>query len=913
MRTAFFITAAIVCVNAVVGAAAIDHVLEWHGGVLEGQVDGAFAATVEPNSTVRVNVLWENVMMAEGAYAAPCLVFESAVSDGRRKEMLSCIMGKRHPLEGVSDVREAEGYFTVPENAERLRLTFTFKGNSASVKVLKCDILKVAGIPKDRPQSYPVIKHEGAMLSDAQLDDALAKSDRLRPELRTEGDMVSLFVNGRRTAPKIYKTSSWCKDSDYDMLKTFQSSGFNIFTVTMSLGIGGVHGNIWTLDGKCDVDKVCAAVRKVLKRVPDAMVMIELRVTPPYGWSKANPDEVFQHSDGRKGVYKGSRIIGLSDTPPTESGRSPEFWHPSYYSMKFNDQAAEAIRDLFLKFESTPESKRVIGVYLNGGTDMQWLDMFDTSVDGIRLTADYSPAALKAFRKSLTLKYGNNVNALNAAWSGTTFKAFDEIGVPAADELWRKESMSQQHAGASKTSDYCEFLGYANAERHIKWCRAVKDSTARRLLTGGYCPCGGLSAFPLLSQQNSEWLISSNDIDFFAIVPGYKRDFCDPVMIPAFNGSMLLHGKLLIAELDLRNPEVGNWGMWGSEFWRRTHGPESFKSDVLRFVSSLTSQGGTFHAYDMEGGWFNTKNAMNAWRTGCGIYDQASPGPLTENRIAVVSSGRFWDFQSFGANDRFALYNLREFPKAALARSGVRFDYYLLTDVIGEARFAAPKVLMFTDVCDIRDADSIKARYGNSGRVLVWLGAPGVFSGDPHAPSKVSGFNLRRARGADGKPVYIKGNADPLVAGVEGFLISNADDFTLTFDQAWEVFDAEAKVLGEYFGTGVPGIAVKRHGGYTELYIGQPGAITPRLIRNIAVSAGIAPVADSNDIVGYGGKLLYLTALTSGRKTIRLPDGLRMIECLTGEETVWNGDMVEANVLRGRTMILKLGCGTDRN
>ena len=93
---------------------------------------------------------------------------------------------------------------------------------------------------------------------------------------------------------------------------------------------------------------------------------------------------------------------------------------------------------------------------MNGGTDGQWLDLFDTSyVKSVQLAADYSPAALKAFRGYLKDKYGNDIAKLRSAWKDDSVKSFDEVTVPSVNEMWRKDKNFHSMYESCKTSAYC--------------------------------------------------------------------------------------------------------------------------------------------------------------------------------------------------------------------------------------------------------------------------------------------------------------------------------------------------------------------------------------------------------------------------------------------------------------------------
>ena len=76
-----------------------------------------------------------------------------------------------------------------------------------------------------------------------------------------------------------------------------QRAGFNVFTVCVYLGVPGhsrTANTVWLGPGKYQVDVIRKAMREILKYAPDAMILLELNVTPSPEWSAAHPDEIAQ-------------------------------------------------------------------------------------------------------------------------------------------------------------------------------------------------------------------------------------------------------------------------------------------------------------------------------------------------------------------------------------------------------------------------------------------------------------------------------------------------------------------------------------------------------------------------------------------------------------------------------------------
>ena len=62
---------------------------------------------------------------------------------------------------------------------------------------------------------------------------------------------------------------------------------------------------------------------------------------------------------------------------------------------------------------------------------------------------------------------------------------------------------------------------------------------------------------------------------------------------------------------------------------------------------------------------------------------------------------------------------------------------------------------------------------------------------------------------------------------------------------------------------------MKKHPGWTAVYLALPGGFNPALLRNLAREAGIVPVGPENDVVSSGNGILSLHATGEGMKTLR--------------------------------------------
>ena len=831
---------------------------------------------------------WREVKIPAFAYIHPLvsaydadgrLVYESAVGQIQQRTFgpedmsvqrwrVYAGVAKNESGSAPVDYAAAIDRVELPATSRKVRLALLREGDPAEIADVVCNAVRIEGGSHEPFVGFPAIKENSDdVLSDAALDAVLAKREKCVPKLVGDGDRTDLYVNGRRIVPRIYKTAAFAVPNRHPTVSQMSKKGFNIFTVGLNLApcareFARSATGVWRQDGSVDTEKVRLELRENIKRCPDGMFMLVFIIQPHLGWAEANPTEIFRNDRGQFGIVRGVYQVSEFRDELKYDWTRDEFPAFSYASVKFANDVAAAMEKIFAALETWPEGKPVIGVYLNAGADTQWLDPFDSTQ-----AADRSDVARRRFSEYCRRKYGKT----------------GDTEIPPTSAFFNEGSCHFSEHASTPMSDYREFLARATAQTKLTIARGVKRGSRGRMLVGSYSPNSGMTGFPLICTSYSRRLIESPDWDFFAVVPDYVREHADPVLSAVFDGSLARHGKLFVSELDLRSHDVGNWGSWGSEFWRSHHTDATFRRKALFFVANAVTHGGAYHAYDMDGGMYATAAAQETWRVANAVAARAKSERRPEESVALVSGERYWDFQSLACG-RLLPYHLREHPKDALSRAGVPWNAYLADELLADENAQLPRTVWFSDLTSIGYSQflELRRRYARDGRVIVWSYRPGLFAPDGAKIEKSLGLKLApeglKCLGfADGTCT------DPLMRGVTGTLMSAFSVWGFSYPRLCQP-DPETgwRPLANFRGTSVPALAVRRQADCTEVYVSMPGGLTPGLIRNLLREARLQPLMETNEISGYGSGIFYFVAQSDGEKVFRLPLGRKPGEVLAG-------------------------------
>lgn len=768
-------------------------------------------------------------------------------------------------------------YYQVPKGADRIRFGIGFYGNPVTVLLSDVSFRRVD--PSKQPwfrEPYGKQKiHQVTRLSREEVDAVLKKWVRAVPELKRVGDRVEVFVDGKKTPLQILCNPN---AGDYRWIDGFRKAGFPFYLTPVTVGRRCDYTEstpVWKENGEIDISVMEEAVRRIIRYNPDAMVFLNITVCPPRSWLESNRDELMVNREGEYAVIRDYAVRGLySKTFPDKDGYS---WYPSTASVKYRHDMANVLTKALTEFEKTDASKAVVGIYVTGGDDGQFR---------FPPLPDFSKPALDSYRAYLKSQGRSDA---------------DSAAMPDPQTL---NQPPFPKFGSSPVADYWRWSTLVSYELRQFMYDAVKAAVPR-VLVGGYENAMGLTGQPGFGRYKITELLNSRAPDFLISLPGYNRyrDDCDhPSGMKAYNGSMVLHKKLMIGEMDIRNPENGPLGINNrSRNWQATHNADTFRNFLALYASYCISWGGGFHAYLMQPLWWNTDEAVSAWARAAEITQQAEGQEPGDDRIAVfIDEQSSYYNATADAASFFTRIHYRESTEYSLWRSGVRCDYYVPSDVL-HPEFKSPKILLFADAGTMKPetAAEIRKRYGRDGRLLIWVGHAGYLpEGNIETVRKITGFHVDTSSQALGKPL----------ADRSGILWEPAFYAGGFPEPAWVVQDPDAETLAVYAGTKRVGMAMKKYADHTEVYLGQPGSLSPETVRTFARKVGIRPVHDRNDLAVMGGGLMEIGAMTgAGKRKIYFPAGVKNLKCLTGQEITSRGvDYIEIDLPYKDAAIFKM-------
>jgi hypothetical protein len=870
---------------------------------------------VKPASYIKTTIKFKKLQWQYGSRANFLLEFldkdnkvlktSSIDSSTIGQGYISMVLSELSSLTAINEVISYFNYFITPKQCVKIRLIATFAGNPCSLELIDLSLREVD--PQFKPWfRQPAIGKQltypnSPAISDKEVEKLLKNKPRAVSKLVKNQDRIEWYINGKKTPPVILHNPI---TGSYQRITAFKDAGFKLFTSAIILGKAPYpddYNQIWKEDGSIDVTGMEKAVYRVLREIPEANVILNFIIYPNAKWLKENPKELHLGKDGNPLIVKNGAFTSSTSVKfPENKGIT---WSYSIHSRKFRNDIEKVLTQIMEKFEKTPASKAVVGIYVTGGDDGQFRSP---------VVPDASPVALKYFHQFLLKKY-KTIENLSLAWKKNV--TLSDIKIPTVEQLKGNNKIVFTSGNPSLETDYREFISKECTQLKKAMRKAIKQA-APRLLVGGYdCAMGVVgSIWYGRGAYNHIDVIKDPNCDFLISLPGYERgrDEClVPMGLKAYTGSMKLHQKLMISEMDIRNPEQPPLGwLYKSRNWQAQHSYQTF-SELLKLYSGYAAAwSGAFHAYSMGNNYYNTPEALLAWKNAAAIASNAPGEKLTNQRIAWINEERYSDYFCNSPLGHFNAEKWNRNTGHALWLSQVRFDAYLAEDLFHKD-FVAPKVLLLGNLATAtpKQITQIRKRFLKDNRTIIYLAMPGILSG--HSLKEISAaldIDIIQPPTIKYKSIFVNSSKSPILKNITGFLYSPTENRPFVqFGNVGINPKKNLEILAYYQNTNIPGLVIRRNNNSTEIFIGQPGAISPMLLRNIAIDAKIRPITNENLLTICGGGLIVLgNSEKSGIKRVYYQDGVKQMQCLTGQKIITdNGKYLEFYLEYGKCAIFK--------
>lgn len=662
-------------------------------------------------------------------------------------------------------------------------------------------------------------------------------------------------------------------------IAAFGKAGVNLVSVTVQLGqsryayVPASSKPIWGGKGQVNTDVVDEIILSVLRRNPQANIILELWAYPYREWGDENPDEIVRNDKGERGYGIWGNLTGYTDDlEKVGTSQNKAWWYPSYQSEKWRADSQAAFKTIAQHLKSSVYGKAVVGFFISGGQDLRFDPFF----------YDYSKPSQRSFREWTLKKYGTMENVAKA-WK-QPLTSPEQIKVPRFATHRVEELAPYQTPGP--LLDYREFKDEGSWSLRDGYARVLKENIGK--------PVFALSYNAPVSKNflTTKYLDGSGDMTYYPYRnPGYALGW-----LPG--DGYKYHQKMFLQEVDLRS-YVGSRYPGIQQMWIGAGlTPETWDDIHRKMIGSALARGYGWWYYDM-GRYFAdpaiherigqtytvakrvTTMPGNALKADVCLISRDTPDPYLSGRFTAI------DFGS-------------DYQEMMFESSGVPLEKHYLEDVLANPALQNFKVYIFQHLSSITQEQrrQIKEKLLNRNRTVVWMGDTGYISEagkSVQAMSELIGMKI----GTQEK--YARLNAQ--ISDINSTLTRNVPPLQGTGEMLMEIFnsnkgphsaaaryqpfwieDNTATVFGKYHETGQAAMATKRLPSWTSIYLAAPQALGPQLLHNIARQAGAAIAGDAGQALNINSNFASLHALKSGTYRLNLPTGKkRVLDALSGK------------------------------
>jgi len=684
------------------------------------------------------------------------------------------------------------------------------------------------------------------------------------PKVAIEAETQSFIIDGKREPVMIYAAGT-ASSTSY-VFESFpecrRESGMTVLRLEITPRDFRM-GEWWYAPGQYDFTEIDLWMDQVVRRVPDARILLQLPMSPPTWWGLANPDE--ETCD-----FKGTRV------------RDYHASH-SFSSDKWIEDLEQALIALFAHLKNTPYYKRIIGyVAVSGlyneafrwGYNSKYSDM-----------TDYSVPERRGFQKWQETLYETVAKRNATRPEAQAVKVFELAQLPTPEERLLRNGYFVDQVRDRNTIDYLQYLNYNHPTRINQFTSIIRRLAGPDKVIGlyyGYVFSDTYGFGRTFSNESGHYglarALELPNVDFLLdSMTHVQREMGNAGPTAGAPAACQLHGKLWMDEADIRTS--------------LSHGQAEYSGakNLEESLGILWRAFGTIQI-NRSGLWWFPISGANAyshpriWEAFGRMYREMDymaehPAPADRTKtVAVIMDPRSLHFRHYSKNDPVG-GNLVTGLLGPIAKAGLAYHLHIIEDLERIPDDYPVYVFLNSFHLSATQRDIIRRRFQQPGKLVAWSYASGYFSGEPDEPydcstenmSALLGMNIEKA--PEAAPLPSAGVLEPL-------------------EPLFFVSDSEATPWANFAGTGILSLdgkcatALKQlPNGSQSLYIGIP-QWTPQLLRRLALVGGAHVYSDDAPeyVLRAGNGHLLLHSLAPQTAHVKLPKMARkVIDVATGE------------------------------
>mgnify|MGYP004696673099 CR=1 FL=1 len=704
-----------------------------------------------------------------------------------------------------------------------------------------------------------------------------------KAEIKEYNGYPAISINGEIYPPMMMTIVSRFREKIIVDQKHYQAlgeAGIRIFFI--------ICDSLWT-DTEA-VSHILYETRQILEVVPNAWFFLRIGLHPTKEWLLEHPDEIVRFSDGSV-----RRAYCVTETVEIDL--------PGMYSLcseKWRETAGEYLIKTVDALQKTIVSDHIVGIFFAAGGTSEWYYMNPTEDYEKQLTADFSPAFAKQFRKYMDEKYGPGQKSTEIPSLSERFFAETDriIGHPKMPGI-----MEEKPKPPSNGTNYGTFLDLNHGSHAFDFYRAWHLGTADSiiyfgslvkkyypdLLTGSFYGAWGWNEFLSCSNVSGVLrILDSGKIDLLANPGVYEnrqpggftgqREMAD---------SFRLRNTIFVVEEDTCTHAENAYFRETTGMYTLENTLEVMKRDFGRNLSE-----------DLQAWWFDQHAGGKRFK-GPEIYALLKRQQDIMMQAYMKTRKKCNEIAMIYDEETVCLASLQTtrdevemFRAYEIARVGAGIDQYYHND-LSDPRMPDYKLYIFCNTCYLTDAEreSIRRKLKKNHAVAVFMYGAGLMNPDRKRPldtayiEELTGIRVSARMEADSPKFIFEENVpffgskieEGTIYGILRETLKNNDEYDVQRHCYPQVLypvlyadDPDADVLARFCASGTPAVALKNGEDFLAVYYGAK-LLNAEILREIARMAGCHIWEENGNVVYVSKNYLTVHASRTGTVTISLP------------------------------------------